>query len=90
MFLPLSKRQAILLFVVLSAFCFNVIGQNKLSPEEIISKSLKAIGKTDATSERRMAIGGTANVVTPSLPAEVRPSAYAQVVKASAVGTTPR
>jgi len=59
MFLPLSKRQAILLFVVLSAFCFNVIGQNKLSPEEIISKSLKAIGKTDATSERRMAIGGS-------------------------------
>ena len=38
----------------------------------------------------RMVIGGTAKVVTPSFPAAVWLSAYAQVEKASAVGTSPR
>ena len=37
-----------------------------------------------------MVIGGTANVVTPSFPAVVWLNAYAQVEKASAVGTRPR
>ena len=57
--ITLSTRQISLVLVLLVTSCLNAVGQNKLSAEEIITKSLQAVGKVDAVSQRRMAIGGS-------------------------------
>ena len=60
---------------------------NESAPPTIASIGGTSLRKSHPS---RMVIGGTAKVVTPSFPAEVWLSAYAQVEKASAVGTSPR
>ena len=59
MSVTLSKRQSVFLFALITLLSYNVSSQNKLSAEEIISKSLQSVGKVDATSQRRMAVGGS-------------------------------
>jgi len=57
------------------------------APPTIASKG----GTSSSRSQpSKIVMGGTRNVVTPNLPAVLCFSAYAQVEKATAVGTSPR